>query len=59
MDNKYNVPKNKKPETKIELITEQIEKLVKSRDSETDLAAKAKISAEITRLFAQYERAKL
>ena len=59
MDNKYNVPKNKKPETKIELIAEQIEKLVKSRDSETDLAAKAKISAEITRLFAQYERLKL
>ena len=59
MDSKYNVPKNKKPETKIELITEQIEKLVKSRDSETNLAAKAKISAEITRLFAQYERLKL
>ena len=59
MENKYNVPKNKKPETKIELIAEQIEKLVKSRDSETNLAAKAKISAEITRLFAQYERLKL
>lgn len=59
MDNKYNVPKNKKPETKIELLAEQIEKLVRSRDIETNLAAKAKISAEITRLFAQYERLKL
>lgn len=59
MDNKYNVPKNKKPETKIELLAEQIEKLVKSRDNETNLAAKAKISAEITKLFAQYERLKL
>lgn len=59
MDNKYNVPKNKKPETKIELLAEQIEKLVKSRDIETNLSAKAKISAEITKLFAQYERLKL
>ncbi len=59
MDNKYNVPKPKKPETKLEIIAAQIEDLVKQRDRETDHAAKAKINAEITRLFAQYERAKL
>lgn len=59
MDNKYNVPKPKKPETKIEIIAAQIEELIRKRESETDLAAKAKINAEITRLFAQYERAKL
>ena len=59
MDNKYNVPKPKKPETKLEIIAAQIEELVKQRDRENDLAAKARINAEITRLFAQYERAKL
>lgn len=59
MDNKYNVPKPKKPETKLEIIAAQIEDLVKQRDRVTDHAAKAKINSEITRLFAQYERAKL
>jgi len=59
MDNKYNVPKPKKPETKLEIIAAQIEELVKQRDRTTDHAAKAKINGEITRLFAQYERAKL
>ena len=59
MDNKYNVPKPKKPETKLEIIVAQIEELVKQRDRTTDHAAKAKINVEITRLFAQYERAKL
>ena len=59
MDNKYTVPKPKKPETTLEIIAAQIEELVKQRDRENDLAAKAKINAEITRLFAQYERAKL
>ena len=59
MDNKSNVPKPKKPETKLEIIAAQIEELVKQRDRTTDHAAKAKINVEITRLFAQYERAKL
>ena len=59
MDNKYNIPKAKKPETKIEIIAAQIEELVKQRDRSTDLAAKAKINAEITKLFAQYERLKI
>ena len=59
MDNKYNIPKKKKPETKQEVIAEQIEELVKRRDKLTNLAEKQKINAEITTLFAQYERLKL
>ena len=58
MDDKYNL-KKKKPETKQEMIQEQIEKLVKRRDSITDLGEKQKINAEITTLFAQYQRLKI
>ena len=58
MDDKYN-PKKKKPETKQEIIQEQIEELVKKRDATTNLAEKQKINAEITKLFAQYQRLKL
>ena len=54
MDNKYNIPKKKKPETKQEIIAEQIEELVKRRDKLTNLAEKQKINAQITTLFAQY-----
>jgi hypothetical protein len=59
MDSKYNVPKARKPETKQELLQQQIEELVKQRDGTKDLAAKQKINAEITKLFAQYERLKI
>ena len=59
MDNKYHIPKKKKPETKQEIIQEQIEELIKRRDKLTNLAEKQKINAEITRRFAQYERLKL
>jgi hypothetical protein len=59
MDNKYQIPKTKKPETKQEIIQHQIEELVKRRDKETDLSAKQALNSEITRLFAQYERLKL
>jgi hypothetical protein len=59
MDDKYNIRKNKKPETKQELIAQQIEELVKRRDKITNLAEKQKINAEITTLFAQYERLKI
>jgi hypothetical protein len=59
MDDKYQISKSKKPETKIEMIQHQIEDLVKRRDAEKDLAAKQAINAEITKLFAQYERLKL
>lgn len=59
MENKYQIPKSKKPETKAENLHAQIEELVKRRDASKDLAAKQKINAEITKLFAQYERLKL
>ncbi len=59
MDDKYQISKSRKPETKIEVLQHQIEELVKRRDKETSLAAKQAINAEITKLFAQYERLKL
>lgn len=59
MDNKYQIPKNKAPETKQEIIQRRIEELVKRRDNESDPSAKQVINAEITKLFAQYERLKL
>ncbi|MEP6705791.1 MAG: hypothetical protein ABJB34_13375 [Acidobacteriota bacterium] len=59
MDDKYNVSKKKKPETKQEIIADQIEELVKRRDKLTNLAEKEKINAEITKLFAQYQRLKI
>ena len=59
MENKYHVPKKKKPETKQEMIEQQIEELVKRRDKTSNLAEKQSINAEITKLFAQYQRLKL
>jgi len=59
MDDKYQISKAKKPETKTEILQQKIEELVKRRDAETSLATKKAINAEITKLFAQYERAKL
>ena len=58
MDNKYRISK-KKPETKQEIIQAQIEELVARRDKESDIKAKQALNAEITKLFAQYERLKL
>ncbi len=59
MDNKYQISKSREPETKQEIIQHQIEDLIKRRDKESNLAAKQTINAEITKLFAQYERLKL
>ncbi len=59
MNNKYQIPKNKKPETKAEILAHEIEELVKRRDKETSSVAKQSLNAEITKLFAQYERLKL
>jgi hypothetical protein len=59
VDNKYQISKSRKPETKQEIIQYQIEELVKRRDKETNLAAKQAINAEITKLFAQYQRLNL
>ena len=59
MDDKYNISKRRKPETKQEGIQHQIEDLVKRRDKTSDLAEKQVINSEITKLFAQYQRLKL
>lgn len=59
MDDKYQISKSKKPETKTEILAAKIEDLVKQRDMATNLAARQAINAEITKLFAQYERLKL
>lgn len=59
MDDKYNVRKNVKPETKQEEIQAQIETLVKRRDQTPNPAEKQSIQKEIMKLFAQYERLKL
>ncbi len=59
MDNKYQISKSKKPETKQEMIQLQIEELIKRRNKESDLKEKQIINAEITKLFAQYQRLNL
>lgn len=59
MDDKYQISKSKKPETKQEIIQFQIEELIRHRDKENDLKAKQIINAEITKLFAQYQRLNL
>lgn len=59
MDDKYQIRKSKKPETKQEIIQQQIEELVKRRDSMSNVAEKQAIQREIMRLFAEYERLKL
>lgn len=59
MDDKYQISKPKKPETKTEILQQRIEELVKLRDNESSLAEKQKLNAEITKLFAQYERSKI
>lgn len=58
MDDKFQISKSK-PTTKIEIVQQKIEDLVKLRDKEKDPAAKQKLNAEITTLFAQYQRLKL
>ena len=59
MDDKYQISKSRKPETKQEVVQHRIEELIKLRDAESGLAAKEKINAEIRSLFAEYERLKL
>src|SRR5688572_20211961 len=43
MDDKYQISKSRKPQTKIEILQDQIEELVKRRDAEKSLAAKQAI----------------
>ena len=59
MDDKYNVRKSRKPGTKQEAIQQEIEELIKRRDSISNLAEKQAIQKQIMKLFAQYERLKL
>ena len=59
MDDKYQISKSRKPETKSEVLQHKIEELVKQRDRTPNLAAKQALNAEITKLFAQWEREKL
>jgi hypothetical protein len=59
MDNKYQIPKNKKPEGKTELLEQQIQELIKRRDNESNRVTKQELHREIMKLFAQYERSKL
>ncbi len=59
MDDKYQISKPQKPQNKTEALHLQIEDLVKLRDKSNNLAEKQKLNAEITKLFAQYERSKI
>ncbi len=59
MDDRYQIGRKKKPETKAEILQEKIEELVKQRDREKDPAAKKILQAQIMRLFAQYEGLRL
>ncbi|MEQ1921425.1 MAG: hypothetical protein ABL952_02850 [Pyrinomonadaceae bacterium] len=59
MDDKYQISKPKKPQNRTEELQLQIEDLVKLRDKTPNLAEKQKLNAEITKLFAQYERSKI
>lgn len=59
MDDKYQISKPKKPQSRTEELQLRIEDLVKLRDKTPNLAEKQKLNAEITKLFAQYERSKI
>ena len=59
IDDKYNLEKKKKPETKAEVLEQKIQELVKKRDAEKDPNAKAELHAQVLRLFAQYEGLRL
>ena len=59
MDDKYQISKPQKPQNRTEELQLKIEDLVKVRDKTPGLAEKQKINAEITKLFAQYERSKI
>ena len=59
IDDKYNIPKSRKPATRQEAIQHEIEELVKRRDAAASLQVKKELNAEITKLFAQYQRLNL
>ena len=56
----YNVPKQpKKPATRQDELDAEIRELVRRRDASKDAVEKTKLNAEITKLFAQYQRLKI
>ena len=59
MRDKYQIPKKKKPETKQERIQVEIEELIKRRDATSSAAEKQSINAQITKLFAEWQRLKI
>jgi len=60
VEDKYNVPKSPaKPETKLDQIDADIRELVRRRDASNNAGEKQKLNAEITKLFAQYQRLKI
>jgi len=60
VQDKYNVPKTPaKPETKLDELDLQIRELVRRRDASKNATEKQKLGAEITKLFAQYQRLKI
>jgi hypothetical protein len=56
---KYKITRHKKPETKQERIQQEIEELIKRRDSISNPSEKQAIQKAIMKLFAQYEKLKL
>jgi helix-turn-helix protein len=59
MDDKYVIPKKKKPETRAEILQQKMEELVKQRDQTLDPVEKQALNAQLTKLFAQYEGLRL
>ena len=59
MENKYQIPRSTKPETKAEILEQQIQDLVAKRDKETDPGTKQELHRQIIKLYAQWERARL
>jgi len=59
-DDKYNIPgKSKKPESKLDQLDAEIRELVRRRDATPNAAEKQKLNAQITKLFAEYQRLKI
>ncbi|MBV9242628.1 MAG: hypothetical protein JO314_11530 [Acidobacteria bacterium] len=55
----YNVPKAKKPANRQEQLDAEIRELVKQRDATSNAGEKHRLNAEITKLFAEYQRLKI
>jgi len=59
-DDIYNIPKQPRiPLSKQDALAAEIEELVRRRDASSNAAEKQRLNAEITKLFAQYQRLKI